>query len=247
MRKLWALLGLFVAVLLVFVGIATFSPSYQTCKAHGAEYAAAEYQGNAGKLTHKPITDNTFIDCESFFADENGAGVTALGTVLLFVVTGLLTWVAYDQGQTSRAQLRAYLFVETADIEWETPESIPSANVKLKNFGQTPAKSVCHWMHVIYGPNPRTNPFPDIDTSVKRPRAFPPGAVSRTYPRLTRALAPEEIQALANGDAAIYIRGKIEYVDVFGKDRWTVFCLFTGGALGLTKQVAQHSDGNDFI
>jgi len=79
-----------------------------------------------------------YKDCLWRLANENNGTITAVATLLLTFVTGGLVWIGYRQITTSRAQLRAYVFVgEVKIIDPDGTE--PQAQITLSNFGQTPA------------------------------------------------------------------------------------------------------------
>src|SRR5664280_749955 len=79
--------------------------------------------------------------------------ITAIATALLACVTGGLVWMAYLQIKTTRAQLRAYVFPESASLcdgSMLIPPNPAKANepgvvFTWKNTGQTPASNVVSW------------------------------------------------------------------------------------------------------
>src|SRR2546430_15101291 len=77
--------------------------------------------------------------------NDYGVAIAALATVLLTFVTGGLVWVGYIQLRTTRAQLRAYAFVESAHIEGVAIGQPSRAYVTIKNFGQTSAFRLRQW------------------------------------------------------------------------------------------------------
>jgi hypothetical protein len=72
------------------------------------------------------------------FANEYGVATTALATLLLTFVTAGLVLMARRQIITSRAQLRAYVAIESGQIHALAGDQ-PRAQMTLKNYGQTPA------------------------------------------------------------------------------------------------------------
>jgi hypothetical protein len=152
-----------------------------------------------------------------------------------------------ESRKSSERQLRAYCFVEKASISGVDVGEVPVATIRLKNFGQTPARDFLHWARVTYAPFPLQAPLRPLDMTVRRPRPLPPSGDTGAHPRLNVALTAPEIEALAEGVSAIYIMGEMQYLDAFGTQRWTKFHLFTGGPLGLSGQVAQHEEGNDYF
>jgi hypothetical protein len=55
-------------------------------------------------------------------------------------------------------------------------------------------------------------------------------------------LTSEHIAGLNGGALAIYVVGRIDYVDAFEEDRWTTYRLIYGGPRGFPPQDAMFSD-----
>ena len=113
----------------------TFSPSYNKCE--------GEYAQQGGKNEQAQFSERigALAACEATFANENGGAITGIATVLLTVVTALLVWMAYDQGRTARAQLRAYVFIDNVkgQLNQRAGNWHFAVKVRIKNFGATPA------------------------------------------------------------------------------------------------------------
>lgn len=64
---------------------------------------------------------------------------------------------------------------------------------------------------------------------------------------LNQRLDPKHLAALSAGTHALRVIGKIDYLDAFGKARWTRFNLFYGGSYGLNTGLALNHgpDGNE--
>jgi hypothetical protein len=61
------------------------------------------------------------------------------------------------------------------------------------------------------------------------PKQGKSAAVALSYP-LTR----EQFDSLVTGKTTFYVLGRIDYVDIYSKPRWTTYRLMTGGAVGIS-------------
>jgi hypothetical protein len=174
-----------------------------------------------------------------------GIAITAIATILLTFVTGGLVWVGYVQLRTTRAQLRAYAFVESAHIEGVAIGQTPRANVTIKNFGQTPAFRLRQWARMGFQSFPLVGPIPKTaEDTITAERPLAPGGVFHV--RLgRREIDSETITALQNGTHAIFIAGEIFYRDIFNRRHQTNYCLFAGGPIGISGEVADYELYND--
>jgi hypothetical protein len=90
---------------------------------------------------------------------------TAFATVLLTIVTACLGWLAYRQVLTTRAQLRAYVFVSSAKVTNVVDgDGMAEAHVMIKNSGQTPAYEVAQVGGFAIDRYP---PPPTLDLSIR--------------------------------------------------------------------------------
>jgi hypothetical protein len=137
--------------------------------------------------------------------------------------------------RTSRRQLRAYVFNDHANIV--DFDNVPVAQLLLKNAGQTPAHSVVAWNAVQLGPFPlNIELIEPRDAEVSRCN-LGPGMTFHLTTRLSRL--PESVKAaIRDGREALYVYGRADYVDVFGRPRFLEWRLFYGG------DSARRGDGN---
>lgn len=165
-----------------------------------------------------------YRDCFGNWANENNAPITAVSTLLLFVVTCVLVWVAHNQHTTARIQLRAYVSVTkckvTHVVEGEG-QGAAEAVVIIKNSGQTPAKQVTNITGFAFDsyPIPASLKLKVPKISVPHTKVdLPPGeetaAVTSPGICFTESLKRE----LAEGKRVIFVYGEIRYQDMFGKD-----------------------------
>jgi hypothetical protein len=146
--------------------------------------------------------------------------------------------------RTSQRQLRAYVFNDHANLV--DFDNVPIAQILLKNAGQTPAYKVVAWNAV------RLAPFPLNIELIGHPDAeinrcnLGPGMTFHLTTRLSQL--PEPIkEAIREGTKALYVYGRADYVDAFGRRRFLQWRLFYGadsvrrrdGSLGV------YPEGND--
>jgi hypothetical protein len=155
------------------------------------------------------------------------------------IIVGWLTLRAMRE--SSERQLRAYVLPEGAGVFDGTmtkpPQparaNIPGIGLILKNSGQTPAYRVVSWAqiavilvrdeHMALGlpPQPLVEQFSNT---------LGPGGTFTKSLWFDRPLAANEIGDVANGVRAVYLYGRIEYLDAFKKARFTNFRLRYNGA-----------------
>jgi hypothetical protein len=178
--------------------------------------------------------------------NDYDVAITALATVLLTFVTGGLVWIGYVQLRTTRAQLRAYVFISGAHLENIGVGQIPYAQLTIKNSGQTPAYKMTQWAMVGIGKFPLET-HPTTNESEPMPeRPLPPQAeIPLQSPKYKTPLNAEMLDELSKGMLAIYVTGEIRYRDAFKKKCCTRYLLYSGGSIGFSGQLAAYKDGND--
>jgi hypothetical protein len=224
-------------VIALLVGIGS-SQRFANCIDNQGQDPASqnpEHKAAAIPVSH-PSRIDIYAVCTMRFANNNGNAITALATVLLALVTGLLVWIVWLQFSTSRAQLRAYVFIETAGIfdgpTWATADvpagsGCPGSHLVIKNFGQTPAYDVRHWSAIMVCAPGQENDIctvPD-DITNSHPTTFGPGGATNMTRRFTRAINNFEIASLFTGGLSIVAFGKITYRDAFKVDHETNYRL----------------------
>lgn len=140
--------------------------------------------------------------------------------------------------RTSRAELRAYVNAEIATLtsglaptpNWPQPLGLPACFLLIKNSGQTPAYKVRHWADIRFCRvrDQACLTYPPIED--KHALTIPPGGSITKRLVLQSPLSPDQIAALHRGYATIFIFGRVEYRDVFGKRRFSEYRLQHGGA-----------------
>jgi len=171
-------------------------------------------------------------------ADEIGIGVLAAG----FIQAGALIWTILLARRTAQRQLRAYVCPDTADLVSGTAinppvpaqANDPAVVLMCKNTGQTPAYKVRVYAQLaviepknestLIAPQLREGQYSTLGTNV----------TSRNTPRLDHTLTVQETTDIRAGAKAIYLYGRIEYLDVFKHKHFTTFRLMYSGVWPLT-------------
>lgn len=227
-------LGFFVATVfwIVVLGWATsFNPGPNEKKAC---YQAAAKSGG-----------NTEI-CKTFWEKTTSDPVAAFTLVLAFSTIGL--WVAtlliYVAGERhSERQLRAYVMIDTVDIENVSLGGNPEATLNIKNFGQTPATDLTCWATMGFSTFPLTGPLP-TRRAILPQRPLAPTGTSIVRTGINRPLNAATVAAIAAGSHAIYVTGEIRYRDAFDKPRETDFRLFCTRDMAADGTMASYENGN---
>jgi hypothetical protein len=132
--------------------------------------------------------------------------------------------------KTAAIQLRAYLTIEQAKVIDFGPAL--TVQVLIKNAGQTPPNDVTVWGAVSIAI------FPLDESGRPDPPSTPPetegtigsGSFIHWGSGPDQPVVPEEVAGVKNGQAALYVIGKVSYRDVFGEARTTDFCYAYGGS-----------------
>jgi hypothetical protein len=177
------------------------------------------------------------------FANEYGVAITALATLLLTFVTAGLVWMARRQITTSRAQLRAYVAVESGQIRAVAGER-PKAQMTVRNYGQTPA-----YKFRLVGGMGMAESFETLPP----PTGDPHGTLGVLAPAGTfqwNMVAPvvllaEAYDRLAAGQVTLFVYGRVNYEDAFGNPRTLKYRTMFGGPAGIqNNQLASCAEGN---
>jgi hypothetical protein len=217
---LWSV-GWAAIALIVFVKATTLAPSYKDCDADQQASYSEDEQNNFFDQA------SSFIYCEGVYAQANNGAITAIATAFLTIITALLAWLAYEQSKTGRAQLRAYISANAIKAGILKDDKTIYVIVELRNTGQTPAFEFSDLGNLLVLPYPiayHLNLTPEAETS-QRPNptyVFYPGAVHASVPSLT--MTWEDAIKMKRDGYALYVFGRMDYKDVFGRPQWGEFC-----------------------
>jgi hypothetical protein len=164
--------------------------------------------------------------------ETSGVLITAIATALLTWVTYLLWRLGKEAGVTSRAQLRAYVFVQVAICKIDNGKV--GAKIKFKNFGATPAFKVKVRFDVV-----PENALSNLTLCEPEPEfALAPGA------SMTVSHAKSENDFFEGG--RIHAVGQIDYIDSFGEAHRTNFKMrYVESAVTSDAGLQPTADGND--
>jgi hypothetical protein len=199
-----------------------------------AETNHEHFQYHEKPLLDKWLTYSTiFLSVVTFFL--------ALFTAFLWGSTSKLVRGA---NETAERELRAYVCVESSSgAESREDPSWPTFKIEAKNFGKTPAFDVITWIGVAVQEYPMTSEFPNPpDEEPQSKTILGPECNTTLIGTFRRKPNAFEVGAVNNGTGAIYVQGRVDYKDAFGKPRFTTFCLVWRGAI---KGLQQYKSGNN--
>jgi hypothetical protein len=145
---------------------------------------------------------------------------------------------------TAERQLRAYVFIDHASLV--DFDGVPTVQVLIKNAGQTPAYNVVAWNAV------QLHRFP-LAIELVRPDNVEitrcnsgPGMSFHLTTKLSE-LREAHRAAIRAGVQALYVFGRADYVDAFGRNRFLQWRLLYGeeSARRPDGSLRVHSEGND--
>jgi hypothetical protein len=179
---------------------------------------------------------------------ENAPEVTFLGIKpgewLLAIVTWML-WLATARlvrgaDKTAERQLRAYVFVKAVDIgdrgqlpkiaEIEDLKGFLASFAIVRNSGQTPAYDVIHWAEIaVRAISDEATLSPPLRLDLVSANTIPPGGEITKLRWAPNKLSDDDIAGIKNSTKAIFVYGRIEYIDAFAKKRFTNYRLAFSG------------------
>lgn len=241
-----SLIGL-VAVCLTLLSIAGFvnSPTYrayETDLEDNRRECQAERNAESGKKSKEcqTVLYRVFDDPVALLT-----GGLFIATIGLFIATYFLYDAAVRQGEdskravaitreTSKTQLRAYLSINDAIIYQMTGRSDLIIQIKVKNFGQTPAYKVRSSIKSAYAPA-NVSPY---DNEVEFGSRSIVGPTAEIEIQDIRPLTVDKLETVVSGTSRIFVWGTAEYEDAFGENRFFKFRARSGQA-----QVIYAADG----
>ena len=207
----WPLAAL--ACLFLVWGMAS-TRAFDACINPPQTLAPAIGQRHSGAVLGVGETFSAYGKCTAIFVVKERDTITAVSTLLLAIITVGLGFIARSQYRTSRAQLRAYVGVETANYSVNLPKH--EARVRIRNFGQTPAYKVACSIGIEI--------VAEFTPATDGKKARIPG-LATIYPQHSQTIRRKVDFVAPDGDGpvGIFVFGRIEYTDAFGDSRWTNF------------------------
>jgi len=174
-------------------------------------------------------------DAEDLKAQERAAAATEnqispawAAAIFAFVGTLLIFFTFMETRRVSRAELRAYVCVESISVTPGTARGTPAefrkkiaCHIVIKNSGQTPAYEVRHWAAIDFLPPSEEEKLEVPPLERVHMSTMPPGGVNTSNRFLLKSLTPEDGKALKKNEMALFIWGRVEYLDAFGRPRFT--------------------------
>jgi hypothetical protein len=177
------------------------------------------------------------------------------------------------QREFAISQMRAYVFIQTGDIVnvAEPPQPTPPGQtppkgaltrndcgpiiiMNVRNAGHTPANNIIHTQNAVFREFPLTNPLPDFpnvppeQAEMTSVFSLPPGGIATKNWVFPARLTDEEVAALRNATAAVYVYGRITYTDIFNIPRVTNYRFRHNahtGIVGVSGELTATRQGND--
>jgi hypothetical protein len=183
--------------------------------------------------------------------------IAVIASIVAFLQFAALVWTVVVMILNGRRQLRAYLAPENVGIlegnMLSPPQSaranVPGIGMLIKNCGQTPAYKVATWARiaVITVDNEALSLVLPDRLEERFTNTLSADSTFSKSLWFDRPLTANEITDIATGARAIYLYGRIEYVDAFKKSRFTNFRFhYIGQFPPLPDAVLLFSDkGND--
>jgi hypothetical protein len=176
------------------------------------------------------------------FLREHNSEVVALSTALIAAFTVALfvaTWLLWISGRKhARQELRAYVLVR--DVQIINSDSIIEATAYVRNWGKTPAYHFRLVCTLALATADTTNLVHDpAQRGQKSISTLGPGDEEECFRCLKKPLSGEQFALIAEDKLRIFLFGRLDYTDAFGKVRFANFHYFStpiirkGGELGL--------------
>src|SRR6185369_15575329 len=148
---------------------------------------------------------------------KRGEWLLVLATCGLWYATARLVKGAE---KTAERQLRAYVHVTRVSHNTAGGDRY---FVQYENRGQTPAHDIRVTCCVALKPFPTESEFFDQPLVASLHGTLGPSAEMHFVKEMGRMLRPDVMIAIRDGQSAVWIFGKIDYVDAFKKSRTTSF------------------------
>ena len=236
---------------------------------NAAPQTGAEANARANKQPDQPYSWVENIDGVAAKL-STGDWVALTASVVALLQFAALVGTIFVMVLNGRRQLRAYVFLDTADLinvapppepiaegqpipngarRW--PNMGPVAILRLRNSGQTPAYDLIHWASIqlreypLITPPPAPAP-PDANTTVF---SLAPGTISVKNIAMPIILSDVDIAELraTPPTKAIYIFGRVTYRDAFRKKRFTNYRFrhnAISGNVGVSGELTGADEGN---
>jgi hypothetical protein len=235
-----AALGLLIAVFVAFVALNQLEAMIEQTKSMQgqlAEMKSGSADTKAIAESAKTQAENTKVLVSAAIDQVQQLAAGVEETKKLALSTQGALSIAKD---TEKRQLRAYVVIGRMDLQRFGVGNIAHVEGLIENIGQTPAHDA-GWQSGINILDYRVEPtfrYDDCSVIRKLPE-YPRWSFGKNSPvdkdRLT-AFTTDEINHIQNGMAAIYLHGRLCYLDIFEEEHFTDFCVYwkwENGRLGI--------------
>jgi hypothetical protein len=159
------------------------------------------------------------------------------GVFVFVIITAMATataaWYTRREAMSSvdngRRQLRAYVFPDEANLIWQGSSKPTTAEIDIKNSGQTPAYRVSAVEVIVVADYPLKSEIP-IPAMSGNHTVLPPTGGYTLSVAMDKPLTGEQLSAIQKGKQAIYVFGNIAYADAFDECRVTQYRFYYTGA-----------------
>jgi hypothetical protein len=216
------------------------SSAFQECMADpGHQTGAQQYNKGTSEFV-RTLIPRIHIGwrCTWHSLDKNGAGITAVLTLVLAVSTVLLWMSTRDLARGAERALteleRPFVYVEVLTpglvISGVNAGFAGSLQAICANYGRTPADLWELEDQIVFLPK---GGFPEpMVPKANPPRQMPPGAISapaKPYPfdiNLRGWLNMDQLAELGQGRGSVFLIGYVRYLDIFNRRHITGFCAY---------------------
>jgi hypothetical protein len=229
------IVGIFAAIFIAYLVAErpfSFSLVDRECENAQQQYYDARNQATVGK-NKNPAAQNQDSTDERNHADvcaQNRMASAAEQGFLVLVFTlvfsgaaAVAAWLTVrTMKRTAERQLRAYVFPVHVRMENFGPGLAPTAKITVRNTGQTPAYKLQVVTGILLMKLPYTGKFPTLTHGKKSSKsALGPGMETNPKPQRSTSLTDAEHSSILSEKTALYVVGRIDYLDAFGEPRFT--------------------------
>ena len=157
----------------------------------------------------------------------------AIATLLMFLATVALTYIAYNQYTTSQAQTRAYVGIEGGYMRYvdllEGGQGF-TIHIEIRNYGQTPGYHLTSWVKPPAILPSDSVPFGEPVPIADRFGSSIIGPQSNVSLEWTISVSDDQLSTLKAGTHKIFVWGGVDFKDAFRVNRHFVFRIINGNA-----------------
>jgi len=167
----------------------------------------------------------------------------AIATLLMFLATVALAYIAYNQYTTSQAQTRAYVGIEGGYMRYvELLEGGRgfAIHIEIRNYGQTPGYHLTSWVKRPAILPSDSVPFGEPVSIADRLGSSIIGPQSNVSLDWTISVSDDQLSTLKAGTHKIFVWGGVDFKDAFRADRHFVFRIISGNAGMIKTPVMLH-------